>query len=311
MHIHLYRGAPVALAVVLAAIATPAHAGSLLYTFGGDFISPGATGVPDSLNRMDAASAASVTNVRTPVGDGSVGFNGGLVFANDLLYTIGNDSNGFATLYSLQPDGLALATISSDFNTTGDAAGVIFQNGLTAVGSTFYAIGAGAGGEGLYQIGSGSAAFTQGLPTLGGTYTGLAWDPALGLFYAVIAGANGSDFHGDFLVRFGVGGPFSIVAQLTALDGAEIGTHLGGLADAGGGILYDIYTNPATLTGQLERITVGGTTVVSTLYDTQVPLAQNAGIAIAASVDSPEPATSVEFGCGLTFAAWFLKRRKK
>lgn len=304
-----WPGVTLVLSSMLALCAATGQAGPLLYTVGGDFTSPGAIGVPDSLNSMDPASAASVTNVRTPVGNGSIGFNGGLVFANSLLYGVGSDSSGFATLFSFQTNGLGLTPVSPDFNSSGGAAGIVFQNGLTAAGSTFYAIGAGANGEALYQIGAGSATFIEGLPTLGGTYAGLAWDPVSGAFYAVIAGANGSDFNGDFLVRFGFGGPFNIVANLTALDGAPVGTHLSGLADGGGGILYDIYTNPATLTGQLERITVGGSTSVSTLYDTQIPLAQNAGVAIVQP--TPEPAAGVEIGAGLLLVSWILNRRKK
>jgi hypothetical protein len=150
------------LALLLEASSVAGRAGSVLYTFGGD-----ANGAPTSLNSMDPASAASVTAVQTPVGDGSTGFNGGLVAVNNLLYSIGNDSNGVATLYSLQISGPGLTPVSSGFNNTGDAAGVVFQNGLTAVGSTFYAIGAGASSEALYQIGAGSASQVQVLSTLG------------------------------------------------------------------------------------------------------------------------------------------------
>jgi len=266
-------------------------------------------GTPDSLNSLDPVSAALVANVRTPVGDGGAGFNGGLVFANNLLYGIGNDSSGIATLYSFQTNGLGLTAVSADFNTSGDAAGIVFQNGLTAAGSAFYAIGTGAGGEGLYRIGAGMATFVEGLPTLGGTYAGLAWDPSLSVFYAVIAGANEADFTGDFLVRFGASLPFDIVANLTALDGAEVGTHLGGLADTGG-VLFDIFTNPATFTGQLEQITVGGLPSVTTLYDTGIPLAENAGIAAVPAVSTPEPATWIEIGVGLLLVGWISARRK-
>jgi hypothetical protein len=261
---------------------------------------------------MDPASAASVANVRTPVGNGNIGFNGGLVFALGQMYTIGNDSNGVATLYSFQTNGLGLAAVSSDFNTSGGAAGIVFQNGLAAIGNTFYAIGAGATGENLYQIGAGSATLVQGLPTLGGTYSGLAWDPAAGAFYGVIAGASGAGFDGDLLVRFGLGGPVNVIANLSTLDGAPIGAHLGGLTDAGGGILFDIFTNPSTFTGALEQITLSGSNSASTLYDTQVPLAQNAGIAIAPAVTpTPEPVTGMGIGTGLIFLSWMLKRRRK
>jgi len=125
----------VCLAVALGGCAAPASAGVLLYTFGGDFFSPGATGAPDSLNRMDPASGASVTNVQTPVGDGNTGFNGGMVAIGNLLYAIGNDNSGVATLYSMHTNGLGLTAVSAAFNNTGGAAGVGFQNGLAAVGS--------------------------------------------------------------------------------------------------------------------------------------------------------------------------------
>ncbi len=300
------RTQPLRLTLLLAGFSCAANASVLLYTFGGDFVSPGANGAPDSLNRMDPASNASVTAVETPVGTGNTGFNGGLVAANNLLFGVGNDSNGVATLYSFQTNGLGLSAVSSSFNNTGDAAGVVFQNGLTSVGNTFYAIGAGANTEDLYSIGAGSATHIQTLPTFTGTYAGLAWDPGLADFYAIIAGATSVDFNGDLLVRFALGGSVSIVANLTTLDGAEVGTHLGGLADAGGGILYDIYTDPGTSTGQLELINLNGSPSVTTLYDTQIPLAQNAGIALAL----PEPATGVEIGSSLVLLLCILRPRR-
>jgi hypothetical protein len=283
--------------MALGGIAGSGNAGTLLYTFGGDFISPGATGAPTSLNLMDPASAASVTDVQTPVGNGNAGFNGGLVAANNLLYAVGNDSSDFATLYSFQTNGLGLSSVSSNFNTAGDATGFVFQNGLTAVGNTFYAIGGDSSGEALFQIGGGSATQIGFLSTFTGTYAGLEWDAAQSQFYAIIAGATSTDFNGDFLVRFTLGGPVQIVANLTNLDGAPVGTHLGGLYDAGGGILYDIYTNPATFTGELEQINLNGSPSVATLYDTQIPLAQNAGIAAISTV--PEPTTAAMGIAGL------------
>lgn len=296
------------LAAILGGIAQSGNAGPLLYTFGGDFVSLGATGAPTSLNRMDPASAASVTDVQTPVGDGNTGFNGGLVGVNNLLYGVGNDSSNFATLYSFQTNGLGLSSISSDFNTTGAATGFVFQNGLTAIGNTFYAIGANLTGGALFKIGAGSATEIQSLNTFTGTYAGLAWDAAQAQFYAIIAGATSIDFNGDFLVRFTLGGPVQIVANLATLDGAPGGTHLGGLYDAGGGILYDIYTNSATFTGELEQINVNGSPSVATLYDTQVPLAQNAGIAAIATVPEPDTAAMGIAGLAMLSLSRVLRR---
>ena len=298
------------LAAVLASCAATTSAGTLLYTFGADFISQGATGVPDSLNRMDPASAASVTDVQTPVGGGSIGFTGGLVSVGNLLYGIGNDSFGNATLYSMDANGQNLTAASSAFNVTGGAANIGFTNGLTAVGNTFYAIGSGPSSEALYQIGNGTATFVQNLATFTGTYAGLAWDPALNDFYAIIANAGGG-LGGDVLVRFAFNGPVSIVTTLTALDGAEVGTHLGGLADAGGGILYDIYTNVNTGTGELERIDLNGAPAAGTLYDSNLPLAQNAGLALVSSGSVPEPATGIEIGAALLLCGVLRRSRPR
>lgn len=279
---------------VLASCAVTGSAGTLLYTFGGDFVSQPPTGIPDSLNRMDPASAASVSNVQTPVGDGSIGFTGGLVAVGNLLYGIGNDNLGNASLYSMDTNGQNLTAVSSGFNITGDAANVGFINGLTAVGNTFYAIGAGPNFEALYQINNGSATEIRTLPTFNGTYAGLAWDSALNDFYAILTSAT--DPRGDLLFRFAQSGPVAEIANLSSLGGTPVGTHFGGLADAGGGILYDIYSNPG-FTGELERIDLNGSPSVSTLYDSGVPLAQNAGIAIMAPV--PEPATGAGIGAAL------------
>lgn len=290
------------LLAVLAAV-TQTASGTTLYTIGADDF-----GAPTSLNSMDPGSAASVTIVQTPVGDGSIGFNGGLVFNNGLLYAIGNDSSGDAALYSLSTGGQGLTDISGDFNNTGEASGYGFQNGLAVDGSTFYAIGAGASGEALFQIGNGSATLVRALATLGGTYAGLVYDPALGEFYGLIANGSG-DFNGDYLVSFGLTGGTTIVANLTTLDSAEVGSHLDGLADAGGGILYDIYMDPNTNTGQLEQIDLNGPPSTTTLYDTQIPLSVNAGIALDAP--TPEPATGPTLGAGLLLTWWLSSRRKK
>jgi hypothetical protein len=71
--------------------------------------------------------------------------------------------------------------------------------------------------------------------------------------------------------------------------------------------LYDIYINPSTFTGQLERITVGGSVTTNTLYDTQIPLAQDAGIALVS--ETPEPTTCFLTGGALALAGLFLRRR--
>lgn len=292
------------LVLAVAGFSVPLPAGTL-YTFGGDFISLGASGTPDSLNSMDPASSSSVANVLTPVGSGNTGFNGGMVAFQNLLYAIGNDSNGVATLYSMGTDGTGLTAVSAAFNNTGPAAGVVFQNGLAETAGNFYAIGAGATTEDLYQVGTGTATDVAALNTYGGNYAGLAWDPAANAFYAVVVNSTTSE---DLLVEISLTGSVTLVTSLTSLDG-QTGTHLGGLADAGGGILYDIYTNSTSFTGMLEQIDLNGPPAATTLYDTGIPLAQNAGVGLVAAASGvPEPAPVAEIGGGLLLLSWILRR---
>lgn len=296
-------------APILILSASAGHAGVLLYTIGADPL-----GAPTSLNSLDPTSPASVTNVQTPVGDGSIGFNGGLVAVGGLLYGIGSDNNGIATLYSFQTNGQGLTPVSPDFNTSGDAAGFTFQNGLGAIGNTFYAIGydtnndANFGEEALFQIGNGVATQIVTLPTFGGTYAGMAYDPVLQKFYAVIANGTG-DYRGDDLVLFDLTGSAGLAAKLTPLDGAAVGSHLDGLADAGGGVLYNIFMSSETFTGQLEQITLGsGPPATTWLYDTGVPLAQNAGIALVAT---PEPQSTYQTVIAVVIAWLWLRGTRR
>jgi hypothetical protein len=298
-------------ALLLTACSGVGNAGNLLYTFGLNT----SISEMDSLSSMDPASVASVTNVQPQLGDGNTAFNGGLVAVSHLLYGIGNDGGLLATLYSFDTNGQNLSTVSSQFNNTGGAANYTFLNGLTAVGSTFYAVGTSTtdGSEALFQIGNGTATLNRSLPTPAnsGAYAGIAWDPMLNMFYGIVVNAGNVDNPAaDYLVHFGLGpsGGYGVTANLTKLDGAEVNAHLGGLADAGGGILYDIFTDPISQNGQLEQITVSGPGT-ATVYDTGVPLAQNAGIAIVSSV--PEPASAFMIGAGLILLAGIVRRRKQ
>jgi hypothetical protein len=78
----------------------------------------------------------------------------------------------------------------------------------------------------------------------------MTWDAALGQFYALLVNGTG-DQAGDRVVHFGLSTGWASTVELTHLDGALVGSHLDGLADTGAGLLYDIYMNPITNTGQL------------------------------------------------------------
>ncbi|HKE27751.1 MAG TPA: PEP-CTERM sorting domain-containing protein [Bryobacteraceae bacterium] len=298
-YIHAWR-----FALALGLFCATANAGNILFTFGGS----GLGGPQANLNSMNPPSAATVTDVNPLVGDGNTSFDGGLVFANNLLYGIGNDGGLFSTLYSFDLNGNNVTAVSTDFNTTGQAQSFIFQNGLASDGTNFYAIGVSTltGAEDLFQIGDGNATLLRSLPTFGGTYAGMAWDAALAQFYALLVNGTG-DQAGDRVVHFGLSTGWASNVELTHLDGAQVGSHLDGLADTGTGILYDIYMNQNTNTGQLEEIDLRSTPTVTTLYDTAIQGSQTAGIAIV----TPEPATTIAIGAGLCVLASMLKRRMK
>jgi hypothetical protein len=135
-----------------------------------------------------------------------------------------------AAVNPMSLNGLNLTPVSTNFNVGGGADANVFQNGLTGIGNTFYAIGiAGHGTESRFQIGNGSAMALRTLTTFGGTYSGLTYDYDTGQTLGIIVNSTNTDFHGDLLVQFGAASGFAVRARLNSLDGSQIGTHLGGL----------------------------------------------------------------------------------
>lgn len=202
---------------VLAGMSLPLAAAPILTAISGD-----TNGIPRRVQGIDAG--ASTATTVGDLGDGLVGFTGGLAYNGSLFYAIGNDSFGNSSLYSFTTPG----SLSSLF-----ALGTGFSGGLAFTGSNLYAIsndlagnstlnsidvGGGAttalfalgtgfnggltyhsgdgllygiandlgGNSTLYRINTGTQAVTAQSIALGqGFYGGLAYDTASGRFYAV------------------------------------------------------------------------------------------------------------------------------
>lgn len=244
------------------------------------------TFVPDQLVAI-SVSPPSLSTIAT-LGDGSLGFSGGLTFGpGATLYAIANDSTGASSFYTVQPD----ATLSL----VGAAGGLGFGfNGGLAydpVNSTFYAaVNDVSGNSSLYSITGGGIAGATGW-NLGTGFSGLAFDAADNLFYGI-----GNDSTGfSTLYDFSLGGPVTSVAGL--------GFGFGALTyDGAAHVLWAI--DPVNNAGsQLFQISTAGTMSPSfTVGD------GFAGLAAPQPAQTPEPAGGV--GAGLLLIASALKRRK-
>jgi hypothetical protein len=186
--------------VAWAAVVIPqAHATSF-FTISGD---PNNSFVPDRFSFV-TLSPQSVTYVAT-LGDGSLGFNGGLTTGpGGTLYGIANDSTGAGSLYSIQSDGTLSPIGAADGLGFGFLGGLAYNPGNW----TFYApVEDSLGNSTLDSITAGGAATVAGL-TLGTGFSGLAYDTANGLFFGI-----GNDFTGfSTLYEFSLAGPVTAVA---------------------------------------------------------------------------------------------------
>lgn len=238
------------------------------------------TFVPDQLVLADVA--AQTVNTLATLGDGSLGFNGGLTFGpGGLLYAIANDSSGAGSLYSLHPDGSQLTLLGSAGGLgSGFFGGLAFdsQNGL------FYAAADdNSGNASLFSITGDGVATALG-QSIGTGFSGLAYDPANGLLYGIGNDNNGA----STLYDFAPGGPVQAVASP--------GTGFGGLTWDAAGNYFDAISPVSNIAGQVFGISPAGTETgpYLTLGDGFFELA-------APPASAPEPATWL-VGVGLLLA---------
>jgi len=162
------------------------------------------TFVPDQFSSVNPA-LQTVSNIAT-LGDGSLGFNGGITQGIGGLYAIGNDSNGAGSFYSVSLDG-AISLIG-----TAGGLGDGFFGGLAfdSANGTFYAaVNDNSGNSSLYSITAGGVA-TNLSKALGTGFSGLAYDSNNGLFYGI-----GNDNSGNStLYDFSLNGTIDTVASI-------------------------------------------------------------------------------------------------
>ncbi len=267
--------------VLLALLPAAAAEGATLYAIGSD---PN-TFVPDQLTLADTG-AQSVTTVAT-LGDGSLGFNGGLVFGpGGLLYAIANDSSGANSLYQVQSNG-ALSLVGP---AGGLGSGFLGGLAFDPLDGLFYAaVNDSSGNSSLYSI-TGAGMPTALGQTLGTGFSGIAFDSANGLFYGI-----GNDNTGlSTLYQFSTAGPVTPVSPL--------GFAFGGLTyDSAADSLWAI--SPVANSGaQLFQITSAGSlsAPLLTLGDGFFELA-------APTASAPEPGNTIAIAVGLLMLAGLMK----
>ena len=276
----------VAVGVLLVSAAVPRAHGATLLAIGSD----PSTFVPDQLTLANIV-AQTVTPLAT-LGDGSLGFNGGLTFGpGSGLYAIANDSSGAGSLYLVQLSGTLLLVGSPGGLGFGFYGGLTFdpQDGL------FYAaVNDPSGNTSLYSVTAAGVSAPVG-QSLGTGFSGLAFDPANGLFYGI-----GNDNNGlSTLYDFSLFGPVTAVAPL--------GFGFGGLTyDAAGDLFWAIA--PVSNSGaRVFQIATGGAESgpLLTLGDGFVELA-------APAASAPEPGSWAAAGSGLLVLAGMMRilRRK-
>ena len=246
--------------------------------------------VPDQLSDVSFP-PGSVSTVAT-LGDGSLGFNGGLtVGSGGVLYAIANDSSGAGSLYTVQSNGTTTLVGSAGGLGSG------FLGGLTwdSANSTLYAaVLDPLGNTTLSSITGGGVPTSTGL-ALGTGFSGLAYDSANGLFFGI--GNDNTGF--STLYDFSLGGPATAVGAL--------GFGYGALTyDAANDVFWAI--DPVNNAGsQLIQVSSAGVASAPsfTLGDGFVELA----VTQAPFAGTPEPAGVVMLGTGLVLIG-FLRRRK-
>jgi hypothetical protein len=230
-------------AAAAVALSFAAHA-SALFTIG-----PDDAFSPRVLNQLPTTAPVSASPLAT-LGDGSIGFNGGLAYntSNSMLYAVGNDSFGSSTLYSMTTLGGSLTPVAP--------LGVGFNGGLAynSGNGNLYAIANDpVGASTLYEVTAAGVATALGTGPFGsGFYGGLTYDADDGNLYAIA---------GDL---------FGVMRSVVSIDIASVAPTV--LFDLGngslgfnGGLAYDDAANRFYVLGNdflanstLSSFTAGG-----------------------------------------------------
>ncbi len=276
------RRCPLSCLLLAVAFGVSASTGALaaaLFTVG-----PDAASAPRVLNQLQTAAPVSAAPLAS-LGDGSIGFNGGLAYntVESLLYSIGNDSSGYSTLYNLTTSGGSLTAIA--------ALGVGFNGGLAydTVSGKFYAIANDIfAASALYEVTAAGVATALG-PAFGvGFYGGLTYNADDGKLYA-IAG----DSFGVMRSVFEIDIATVVANYLFDLGDGSLGFN-GGLAYDDAADLFYVIGNDSSVNSALYSFTLAGTGTLAAIDGSFGQGFLNAGLALAPAVTPPtvsEPPT--------------------
>jgi len=234
---HRYR----CLFTLFLAFAASLDASPLLYSIG-----PDNSGVPRSFNSISVP--GNLATFLFNLGDGSLGFNGGLAFrpTDGLFYAIANDGAGASSLVSFSGQGGPITPLFS--------LGSGYVGGLTLDENDgfFYAISLdniGFSTLDKIDIGGNTASPLFGLGF--GFDGGLTFNPGAGLFYAISADGNGVP---RLVNSISLGGA---VTSLFPLGDGSLGFN-GGLDFSPGENLFYVISNDGLGASTLDSFSLAG-----------------------------------------------------
>jgi hypothetical protein len=225
------------LLVVALAVSGPTSA-ALLYTIG-----PDAASVPRNLATVDPGGATP----RFDLGDGSLGFNGGLAYdtANNRFYAIANDSLGNSSLVSFTLGGAGSVTTLASLG-TGFIGGLAYNSAdgyLYGISTDFM------GNSSLYKISADGSTVTS-LGVLGVGYQGgLTYNADDGKLYAISADMFGVQSQLDAIDITGA----PSVSTVALGDGSV--SFNGGIAYDPGADLFYAISNDSSAASTLDSFT--------------------------------------------------------
>lgn len=266
-----------ALAMFLEA-AAPARAAPT-YSFGPDGQGTG---------RVFSSVAPGTATPLASLGDGSVAFNGGLVYSSvaSRFFAIGNDGLGNSSLVSFTAAAPGSFTVNQPLSVGG------FTGGLAVNGTTLYAVATDfTGASSLYSMDltGGSLSLLGALS--GALYTGLAFDADDGRLYGIAADASGV---ARSVRRISLSGGVSD-SELFQLGDGSLAFN-GGLAYDDQADLFNVIANDALASSGLMSFDLTGAASLTALGGSFGFGYLNAGLAIGPPGGGggntvPEPAT--------------------
>lgn len=224
------------------------------------------------IGRVFSTVAPGTATSLATLGDGSVAFNGGLVYrgATGSFFAIGNDGLGNSSLVSFSAAAPGTFTLNQGLSVGG------FTGGLALAGSTLYAVSTDFNGSSsLYSLDLTGGSLTLLGALSGALYTGLTFDADDGLLYGIAADEFGI---GRSVRRISLGAGVSDVELFRLGDGSV--SFNGGLAYDDQADLFNVIANDAVATSTLMSFDLTGSASLTALGGSFGFGYLNAGLAI-------------------------------